>query len=573
MPRIATQPAAPTLTRAKALQQAGRLDEAAALYRAILADDTDNLEALYLAGAVALGRDRVDEGAGLLERAVRLAPSVALFHYHLGLAYRLQERLEAAEARLHAAVGLQPDFLEAHTALAWVAWSLVEQSAAGPDVAGWRRRVMQWRLTIANSIKTIEAATDADNDPDAITALGGLYLCLSDFPRRRRCVARLQRLRERQDRSRPDYRSGRRYFELSVTNIGEYAILDMLEKQRQLGWTDDTEVLVLCRADRIVNPAYLDYWKRYFRFLMHDGGAAGAPAPPGYFPLDQKYVLRLPNGEVVRKERYHNILQQEWEAQRRGPLLTLADAQRQRGRTALSRHGVPHDAWFVCLHVREGGFAYESERGKHEARNADVLTYLPAIRAVTERGGWVIRLGHPTVKPLPELPQVIDYARSPLKADWMDVFLIADCRFLVTTDSGPCHMPVSFGVPAVVTNAYPASARPWSGGDLYIPKLLRSQVEERELSFRELFDPPFYDKPVGNILQGLRIAVVDNSPDEIREVVLEMLDRLDGRLAYDAADDALQRRVDTLDGHDSYGVGGRVGRDFLRRHAALVTGA
>ena len=67
--------------------------------------------------------------------------------------------------------------------------------------------------------------------------------------------------------------------------------------------------------------------------------------------------------------------------------------------------------------------------------------------------------------------------------------------------------------------------------------------------------------------------MVDNSPDEIREVVGEMMDRLDGGLATGDADDALQRRFDDLDTHDSYGVGGRVGRDFLRRHEALVKGA
>ncbi len=90
MAGTATQPEVPTLARAKELQQAGRLDEAARLYRAILDDDADHLEALYLAGAAALGLDRVDEGARLLERAVRLAPNVALLHYNLGLAYRLQ---------------------------------------------------------------------------------------------------------------------------------------------------------------------------------------------------------------------------------------------------------------------------------------------------------------------------------------------------------------------------------------------------------------------------------------------------------------------------------------------------
>jgi putative glycosyltransferase (TIGR04372 family) len=561
------------LARARDLQQAGELEAASRLYREILAVDPSNPEALYLAGAAALGLDRVDQGAALLEAAVRRAPTLALFHFHLGLARGLQDRLDEADAHLRVAVRLQPDYFDAHVALARVAWGFVERSAETAEVARWRRDLMLWRLTIAESIRTIEGIAGAERDPDAIMALGELCLCLSDFARRRRCVVRLRRLRERQYGYRPDYRAGRRYFELSVTNIGEYAILDMLAKQRRLGWSTDQEILVLCHAGQIVNQACLDYWKPFFTFLLHHGEPHERLVPPGCYPLDQKYVLDLPSGEAVRKERYHQVVQAEWQAQGRAPLLSVSDDHRARGWAALARHGVPPDAWFVCLHVREGGFQYESERQRHEARNADILTYLPAIRAVTERGGWVVRLGHPNVTPLPELPQVVDYARSELRADWMDVFLVGCSRFLVGTDSGPSALPVAFGVPVVLTNVYPASARPWSPGDLYLPKLLWSEAEERYLSFRELFRPPFYDKPIGDILAGLRIRVVDNRPEELREAVVEMLDRLDGRLVYTPEDDALQARFDGLDDNDSYGFANRIGRDFLCRYDYLLEGA
>ena len=68
IPRIATQPAVPTLARAREFQQAGRLDEAARLYRAILDDAADHLEALYLAGAAALGLVRHCCGLGYLTK-------------------------------------------------------------------------------------------------------------------------------------------------------------------------------------------------------------------------------------------------------------------------------------------------------------------------------------------------------------------------------------------------------------------------------------------------------------------------------------------------------------------------
>jgi len=68
---------------------------------------------------------------------------------------------------------------------------------------------------------------------------------------------------------------------------------------------------------------------------------------------------------------------------------------------------------------------------------------------------------------------------------------------------------------------------------------------------------------------------VDNSPEEIRELALEMLDALEGRAAYSQDDLTLQQRFHALirPGHYAYGSTSRIGRDFLRRHAALLADA
>jgi hypothetical protein len=98
--------------------------------------------------------------------------------------------------------------------------------------------------------------------------------------------------------------------------------------------------------------------------------------------------------------------------------------------------GIPKDSWFVCLHVREGGF--RNDRGKRDYRNSNILNYIPAINEITSRGGWVVRLVDNTMTPLPSMENVIDYPFTKYKSDFMDLCLIQNCRFFIGDQSG--HM-------------------------------------------------------------------------------------------------------------------------------------
>ncbi|MFA5101456.1 MAG: hypothetical protein WC547_11280, partial [Candidatus Omnitrophota bacterium] len=69
---------------------------------------------------------------------------------------------------------------------------------------------------------------------------------------------------------------------------------------------------------------------------------------------------------------------------------------------------------------------------------------------------------------------------------------------------------------------------------------------------------------------GLRS--VENTPEDIRDIVLEMLDRIGGNFRYTADDELLQERFKSLMGpeHYSYGAVSRIGRDFLKKYSELL---
>ena len=264
-----------------------------------------------------------------------------------------------------------------------------------------------------------------------------------------------------------------------------------------------------------------------------------------------------------------------WEDAKRGPLLTLSEAETRKGRSCLRDLGLPDDVWFACLHVAESRFKHEQDGPSEigEVLNADIETYLPAISTVTDRGGWVVRIGDLNMRPLPTTPRTIDYAHSALKSEWMDVFLLGACRFFIGTSSGPAYVPPLFGIPCVLTNWAPTGQRPFNGRDIYIPKLYWTGLPPRQLSFAEMMAPP-----VGYALQyvhaeKLGLAPVPNTPEEIREVVTEMLDHLDGALSYTDADEVLQSAFDAVAETNLCIGGARAGRAFLRRHRHLLIGA
>src|SRR5262249_62188077 len=99
--------------------------------------------------------------------------------------------------------------------------------------------------------------------------------------------------------------------------------------------------------------------------------------------------------------------------------------------------------------------------GLQAIRNADTASYEPAIGEIIRRGGFVIRMGDPGTPPLPPLANVIDYGGSTMRADWMDIFLLARSRFVLGSASGPIFVPPLYGVPCVLTNWWPPGMRPW----------------------------------------------------------------------------------------------------------------
>ena len=116
--------------------QSGRLAEAEALYRQILAVEPRHADALHLLGIIAHQAGRGDVAVELIRQAIALAPGVPDFHSNLGEALRALGKRDEAEAAYRAALELGPDHAEAHSNLGNV---LREKGRFDESVAACRR--------------------------------------------------------------------------------------------------------------------------------------------------------------------------------------------------------------------------------------------------------------------------------------------------------------------------------------------------------------------------------------------------------------------------------------------------
>ena len=188
--------------------------------------------------------------------------------------------------------------------------------------------------------------------------------------------------------------------------------------------------------------------------------------------------------------------------------------------------GLPINAWYVCLHVRESGYyGWEEGPGKR-ARNSLIKNAIPAVQYIVKRGGWVVRLGDPTMERLEAYPQVIDYPMTKFKSDIMDIYLVMNCLAYIGGNSGPWDVANLFQKPTIMPNMTDFyTGYPWREGSIGIAKKIYCSRSGRYLSLKEIV--------IGSIDETIKFdqndqyKLIENTADEILGLVKEYFELLD----------------------------------------------
>lgn len=259
------------------------------------------------------------------------------------------------------------------------------------------------------------------------------------------------------------------------------------------------------------------------------------------------------------------------------PHLSFTPEEEQKGKDELRNMGVNCDVPFVCFHARDSLYLEKMFPDKnyhyHDHRDADINSYIPAVRELAQRGYFAIRMGAVIKDELKISDQkIIDYA-SICRTEFMDIYLGAKCQFFVGDTAGIYSIPRIFRRPIVYINTIPLEYLfATKSNTLVIPKKLWAKRKKRFLTFREILDSGIGRYLESRLYERAELEVVENTPEEILSVTVEMEERLKGTWQPKKEDEELQIRFWSLFKPSELNqvFRARIGAEFLRQNRELL---
>jgi len=180
-------------------------------------------------------------------------------------------------------------------------------------------------------------------------------------------------------------------------------------------------------------------------------------------------------------------------------------------------------------------------------RNSDVKIIEPAIEILAKLNYKVLRMGKKVLNPLSiNHKNIIDYANSLIKSELLDLFFISKCQFHIDTGSGLGAVAAMFRRPTIFINFPEIHYVTIHPTDLFIPKHFWSIEEKRMLSFREIVKIKAHYFSDDTHFKKAKIELVDNTPNEISDAIIEMEKRINKTWDRKKDEDKLQNKFKLL---------------------------
>lgn len=254
---------------------------------------------------------------------------------------------------------------------------------------------------------------------------------------------------------------------------------------------------------------------------------------------------------------------------RSAPHLSFSADQMKFGEIELAKIGIDANKPMVCLIVRDSGHYSVPggvENPQYSFFNFDVLTFQFAAMSLASRGYQVVRMGAGSEKPLGmEIDGVFDYALSPCRSEFLDIYIGANCKFAVSTQTGPDAVCLAFRRPVCYIDVarfsqffFGTKIAYWSPSEL-----LR---DGNRLTLKEIVssDVVWIVDPDDFIRHG--IQSVRSTPQSIEKLVCGFADLFENGLSMSPSDQAASGRAQKI---IEEGMGDRGLKTFGRITAQL----
>ena len=147
-------------------QKEGRLEEAERLYRQVLHDNPQNVDALRLLAQIACDGGHADDAERLLQEAIRIAPDFLLAILDLGQLYKEEDRYLEAIGCFDRAIALEPNRVHAHFMRA----ATLARASFTPEAAAAYRHCLELRPKHAGAMLGLGHVLKASGDFEGAVA-------------------------------------------------------------------------------------------------------------------------------------------------------------------------------------------------------------------------------------------------------------------------------------------------------------------------------------------------------------------------------------------------------------------
>lgn len=254
--------------------------------------------------------------------------------------------------------------------------------------------------------------------------------------------------------------------------------------------------------------------------------------------------------------------------------ISFGTTEQSRGERYLRSIGIQSDQHWVCLCVRDSSYlsAVDADRdwSYHNFRDSDIELFSHAAQYLKSLGLKVFRMGKCVSKPITfGDSDIIDYACSAERSDFLDVWLIANSKFCISTNLGIDAITLLFKTPLLIVNALPLADMQTYHHSIFVPKHLQWNTSGKHLTLNEYIDANGSET---NYYRDHGITIRDLQPEEICAATEEMYSRLNDSWTESDHDRTMQQffwksmMQDKLYAYrnDWIHPEARIGRDFLK---------
>jgi len=209
-----------------------------------------------------------------------------------------------------------------------------------------------------------------------------------------------------------------------------------------------------------------------------------------------------------------------------GPRIILHPNEINRGRAYLEKQNFQENDKFVCFFARDPHFHPNIKTGLHKnsVRDSSIFSQIPAMEYLSKNKYKIFRVGSIYGEKLPFINNnIIDYAHSNFKSDFLDIFLLMQCEFMVSTGSGIDHVPLLNRKKVLLVNyLYQLQSFDNSYYPLFIPKKYKCLSSGELIPYSKVYEKKLHLFQNINELEKMGYGLEDNSELEILEAVIDM---------------------------------------------------